>query len=56
MKKSSNPALKVLASTCCIAKRIIAVIIPLAPRFTFYGEQCPIVCISYLAQWSRHGA
>ena len=25
MEKSSNPALKVLASTCCIAKRIIAV-------------------------------
>lgn len=25
MEKSSNPALKVLASTCCIAKRIIAI-------------------------------
>lgn len=22
---------------------------------TIYGEQCPIVCISSLAQWSRHG-
>lgn len=22
---------------------------------TFYGEQCSIVCISFLVQWSRHG-
>ncbi len=23
---------------------------------TFYGEQCLTVCISPLAEWSRHGA
>ena len=23
---------------------------------TFYGEQCPTVCISPLAEWNRHGA